>query len=80
MNHQVDIIKVSDGLDLRIHHLRDAAVLLKTSKDPPFTSIKMTMDMDEFKTMVAQYLLLRHMERAKELSADQLLDAISIQL
>ena len=43
-------------------------------------AVRITMTREEMETMIAQYLLLRHMERMKALSTEELLNTLSIQL
>ena len=68
-----DIIKVSERTQLTIDHNSDF-VNIETRYGT------LTMTREEMETMIAQYLLLRHMEHMKALSTEELLNALSIQL
>jgi len=73
-----DIIKVSERTQLTIDHNSDF-VDIETRYGTP-TAVRITMTREEMETMIAQYLLLRHMEHMKALSTEELLNALSIQL
>lgn len=73
-----DIIKVSGRTQFTIDHNSDC-VDIETRYGTP-TAMRITMTREEMETMIAQYLLLRHMERMKALSTEELLNTLSIQL
>lgn len=73
-----DIIKVSGRTQLTIDHNSDS-MNIETRYGTP-AAVRITMTREEMETMIAQYLLLRHMERMKALSTEELLNTLSIQL
>lgn len=73
-----DIVKVSGRTQFVIDHKFDH-VFIETRHGTP-TAMRIKMTKEEMETMIAQYLLLRHMERMKALSTEELLNTLSIQL
>lgn len=73
-----DIIKVSGRTQFTIDHNSDC-VDIETRYGTP-TAMRITMTREEMETMIAQYLLLRHMECMKALSTEELLNALAIKL
>ena len=74
----IDIIKASERITVNIMHDTEMVQIVKGKYTSEQFNLSLTKE--EFRGMIAQYLLLCHMERMKAMSADELLDAISIQL